>query len=49
MSVKISTDSWHQLATQFDVFFIDLWGVLIDGKQCFPYADVKLKNKLEKI
>ncbi|MEB3182116.1 MAG: TIGR01459 family HAD-type hydrolase [Nostocaceae cyanobacterium] len=38
MIVKSSTDSWHQLATQFDVFFIDLWGVLIDGEQCFPYA-----------
>lgn len=38
MSVKIRTDSWHELAAQFDVFLIDLWGVLIDGDQCFPYA-----------
>jgi len=38
MTVKSSTDSWQQLAEEFDVFFIDLWGVLIDGEQCFPYA-----------
>ena len=38
MTVKSRTDSWHQLAQRFDVFFVDLWGVLIDGEQCFPYA-----------
>ena len=38
MSVKSPSDSWHQLAVEYDVFFIDLWGVLIDGEQCFPYA-----------
>ncbi|NEP51336.1 MAG: TIGR01459 family HAD-type hydrolase [Moorea sp. SIO3C2] len=38
MMVKIRTDSWHQLTDKFDVFFIDLWGVIIDGEQCFPYA-----------
>ncbi|MEL7034800.1 MAG: hypothetical protein AAFO04_04170 [Cyanobacteria bacterium J06592_8] len=38
MTVKSLIDSWHELADQFDVFFIDLWGVLIDGERCFPYA-----------
>ena len=38
MNAKTRTDRWHKLAKQFDIFFIDLWGVLIDGEQCFPYA-----------
>ena len=38
MSVKSRTDSWHELGDRFDVFFIDLWGVLIDGERCFPHA-----------
>ncbi|NES79670.1 MULTISPECIES: TIGR01459 family HAD-type hydrolase [Okeania] len=38
MRVNSFIDSWHELAERFDVFFIDLWGVLIDGERCFPYA-----------
>jgi len=29
---------WEMLAEKYEIFFLDLWGVLIDGEQCCPYA-----------
>lgn len=29
---------WEKLAEKYEIFWLDLWGVLIDGTQCFPYA-----------
>lgn len=30
--------TWGKLAEKYEIFLLDLWGVLIDGTQCFPYA-----------